>query len=125
MSLAIFRYFLLTLTLIFGSSLFLSACSSTELNKGDWILFTESGQYGVHIEFLPDEYLYLRSPLNEISGRYKPSPTGIVMVPAEQPRVTGIVFKKSSKDLWIVTRAPSTARMPVKILGARLSRIAL
>ncbi len=62
----------------------------------------------------------LSSDLAEISGRYEVHDKKMILVKANQPRISGVVFELNSSNQWTVTNSPPSARLPIPIFGATL-----
>lgn len=96
------------------------SCSSKSPLQGQWLLYVGKTTYAVDISHLNHNELMLSSDLAEISGRYEVHDKKMILVKANQPRISGVVFELNSSNQWTVTNSPPSVRLPIPIFGATL-----
>lgn len=100
----------------------LPACSTTSPLHQQWTLSVGQETFPVQISQLNFNEVMLTSTLEEISGIYFFQEEKLILKKAKQPRISDITFEKNTVGSWVVTSAPTAARLPIPIFGATLEK---
>lgn len=100
-----------------------TGCASNSNLSGTWSLITDDTSNQVIIEQLEDNTFYLKSKeLEEVSGKYILEKRLLKLIKPEHPRISELVFEIIEDGSWVIIIAPPSARMPVRLIGAKLVR---
>ncbi|MCS6239870.1 hypothetical protein [Shewanella baltica] len=100
--------------------LLLVSCTSISPLQGHWVLYVGKTTYPVEITHLDANEFMLFSELKEISGRYQVNEKKMILLKANQPRISGVEFELNTSNNWVITNSPPAARLSMPIFGATL-----
>ena len=94
----------------------LASIIATRLRGKHKPMFTPHMDCGDHI-------VVINADKVQISGRYSLINNNLIMLEANQPRVSGVEFIGKNDGSWVVLKAPSAARIGYQLGGSSLTKI--
>jgi len=92
--------------------------------SGDWLLQLNNGEeFPVSINQVDPSNIFISADELQLSGRYSLINNNLIMLEANQPRVSGVEFIGKNDGSWVVLKAPSAARIGHQLGGSSLTKI--
>ena len=116
------------LWVIVTTSIFIAVCTgcanqSSPSMTGNWVLTTNTGQrFDIAITQINKNQLNISAEKIHISGLYQLLDQSIVLVKANQPRITSVEFSLGMDGRWMLISAPPAPRLGLQLSGSTLTR---
>lgn len=100
------------------------AHTPTSTMSGDWLLQLNNGEeFPVSINQVDLSNIFINADKVQLSGRYSLTNNNLIMLEANQPRISGVEFIGKNDGSWVVLKAPSAARVGYQLAGGSLTKI--